>query len=242
MYLDFHSLVKSVIANVRGARRIPVWQLALAGSTALALLASLLWFAPWQVRQDGPATIPQSMPVQGSDRAAKEPEQSTPPFASPTAVSAVPSQVPEAGPAHGEQAPQSPALPPEKGEVSDAAPAQQHQTPTTSEAPAEVLDTQAMQALVTRLDTSRSIPEEHLDTKGMDNLLARLEPADKTTLPTAPRSKVARKRGTRSVPRASVGHGAPGLTSPSRSDPVPLSPVPEFQSFDTRKPVNDPLL
>lgn len=232
MYLDFHSLVQSVIAKVRGTRRIPVWQRALAGSTALALLASLLWFAPWQVRHDDPATIPQSMPVQGSDRAAREPKQSTPPFASPTAVSVVPSQVPEAGPV----------LPPEKGEVSDAAPAQQPQTPTTSEAPAEVLDTQAMQALVTRLDTSRSIPEEHLDTKGMDNLLARLELADKTTLPTAPRSKVARKRGPRSVPRASVGHGAPGLTSPSRSDPVPLSPVPDFQSFDIRKPVNDPLL
>ena len=232
MYLDFHSLVKSVIANVRGARRIPVWQLALAGSTALALLASLLWFAPWQVRHDGPATIPQSMPVQGSDRAAEETAQPTPPFASPTAVSAVPSQVPEA----------DPALPPEKGKVSDAVPAQQPQTPTTSEAPAEVLDTQAMQALVTRLDTTRSIPEERLDTKGMDNLLARLEPADKTTLPTAPRSKVARKRGARSVPRASVGHRAPGLTSPPRSDPVPLSPVPEFQSFDPRKPVNDSLL
>ena len=232
MYLDFHSLVQSVIAKVRGARRIPVWQLALAGSTALALVASLLWFAPWQVRHDGPATIPQSMPVQGSDRAAKETAQPTPPFASPTAVSAVPSQVPKAGPV----------LPPEKGEVSDAAPAQQHQTPTTSEVPAEVLDTQAMQALVTRLATTRSTPEERLDTKGMDNLLARLEPADKTTLPTAPRSKVARKRGARSVPRASVGHGAPGLTSPPRSDPVPLSPVPEFQSFDPRKPVNDPLL
>jgi len=234
MYLDFHSLVQSVIAKVRGTRRIPVWQRALAGSTALALLVSLLWFAPWQGRHDGPATIPQSMPVQGSDRAAKEPEQSTPPFASPTAVSAVPSQVPEAGPV----------LPPEKGEVSDAAPAQQHQTPTTSEAPAEVLDTQAMQALVTRLDTTRSTPtpEERLDTKGMDNLLARLETADKTMLPTAPRSKVARKRSIRSVPKASVGHGAPGLTSPPRSDPVPLSPVPEFQSFDPRKPVNDSLL
>ena len=229
MYLDFHSLVKSVLAKVRGARHIPVWQLALAGSTALALVASLLWFAPWQVRHDGPATIPQSMPVQGSDRAAEGTTQSTPPFASPTAVSAVPSQVPEAGPV----------LPLEKGEVSDAAPAQQHQTPTTSDAPAEVLDTQAMQALVTRLDTTRSIPEEHLDTKGMDNLLARLETADKTTLPTAPRSKVARKRGARSVPRASVGHGAPGLTSPPRSDPVPLSPAPEFQFPNAPKPVND---
>ena len=242
MYFDFHSLVKNVIAHVKGARRTPVWQLALAGSTALALVASLLWFAPWQVRHDGPATIPQSMPVQGSDRAAGETAPSTPPFASPMAVSAVPSQVPEAGPGHEKEAAQSLALPPEKGEVSDAAPAQQPQPPTTSEAPAEVLDTQAMQALVTRLDTPRSIPEEHLDTKGMDNLLARLESADKTMLPTAPRSKVARKRGARPVPRASVGLGAPGLTSPPRSDPVPRSPVPEFQSFDPRKPVNDPLL
>lgn len=230
MYLDFHSPVKSVIARVRGARRIPVWQRALAGSTALVLLASLLWLAPWQVRPDGPATLPQSMPVQGSDRAAEEAAQPTPqPVASPTAVSAVPSQVPEAGPAQT----------PEKGEASGEAPAQQRHTPATSAAPAEVLDTQAMQKLVTRLETARSIPEERLDTKAMDNLLARLEPADKTTLPTAPRSKVARKRRARSLPKAAAGRVAPGLVSPPRSDPVPLSPAPEWQFFDAPKPVHD---
>jgi hypothetical protein len=68
VYIDFHSLVQSVIAKFKGPRRIPAWQCVLACSTALALLASLLWLAPWQGRYDGPGTVPQSTPLQGSDR------------------------------------------------------------------------------------------------------------------------------------------------------------------------------
>ncbi len=238
--LYFRRFVQSIIAKFRGMRRIPVWQCVLAFSTALALLASLLWLVPWQGQHDGPVTIPQPMPVQGSDHTAEETAQPTlQPLASPTAASAVPSQVPEAGTAHGEDVPLSPALLPEKSEASGAAPALPGPTPAISEKPTEVLDMQAMQGLVTRLETARSTPEERLDTQAMDNLLARLEPADKSTLPTARRSKVARKRGARSLPRAAAGRGTPGTTSPPRSDPVPLRPALEFQFLDAPKPVHD---
>ena len=217
VYRDFYFLAfaQRLIAKFRGTRRISVWQLALAFSTVLVLLASLLWLAPWQVRHDGPATVPQPMPRQGNDRTAEETTQPTPPaLTSPTVASAGPSQIPEAGTAHEEPAPQSPALLPEKSEVSSTAPAQERHTPVTSEEPAEVLDIQAMQRLITRLETARSTPEERLDTKAMDHLLARLEPADQTALPTAPRSKAVRKKRARSVPRASAGRGAPGSVSP----------------------------
>jgi len=46
VYFDFPSLIKNVIAKFDGVRRIPAWQRALACSTVLVLLASLLWFAP----------------------------------------------------------------------------------------------------------------------------------------------------------------------------------------------------
>jgi hypothetical protein len=179
VYFDFYSLVQSVIAKFKGPRHIQAWQCALACSTALVLLASLLWLAPWQVRHDGPTTVHQSMPLQGSDRPTEEIAQPTvQPFVAPTS---------EVG-----SLPSAPALQnPEQPHIS-----------ATSEEPTEVLDTQAMQGLVTRLEAARSNPEEHLDVRAMDRLLARLESADKTGLPTPPRSKMARERGSRGLPRA----------------------------------------
>jgi hypothetical protein len=199
VYFDFYTLVQSVIAKCKGPRRIQAWQCALACSTALALLAGLLWLAPWQVRHDNPTTVHQSMPLQGSDRTTEEIAQPTAqPLVIPTS---------EVGSLPSAPAPQSPERPP---------------TPATSEKPTEVLDTQAMQGLVTRLETTRSNPEEHLDTRAMDRLLARLESVDKTGSPPSPRSKAARKRGTRVLPRAG-DHGAPGSISPPRDDSAPLS-------------------
>src|SRR5439155_22002359 len=187
------------IAKFKGPRRLQAWQCALACSTALALLASLLWLAPWPVRHDGRATVPQSMPLQGSDRTAEEIAQPTAqPLITPTSeVSSLPSA----------PAPQSLERP---------------YTSATSEEPTEVLDAQAMQGLVTRLETAKSNPEEHLDTRAMDRLLVSLESADKTGSPTSPRTKVARKRGSRVLTRAG-DRGAAGSVSPPHDDPAPLS-------------------
>jgi hypothetical protein len=99
---------------------------------------------------------------------------------------------------------------------------EQPHTSATSEEPTEILDTQAMQRLVTRLEAARSTPAEHLDARAMDRLLARLESADKTGSPPSPRSKVVRKRGVRGVLPRAGDHGAPGSVSP-RDDPAPLS-------------------
>ncbi len=207
VYLDFHSLIKSVIAKFNGARRIPAWQHALACSTALALLASLFWLVPWPVQDDGLTTVPQSMPLQGSERTAEETAQ---PLVAPTSeVSSLPSA----------PAPQSP---------------EQPHTSATSEEPTEVLATQAIQGLVTRLEATRSNPEEHLDTRALDRLLARLESADKTGSPPSPRSKVARKRGTRVLPRTG-DHGAPGSVSPPRADAAPLSSASGVQFPDASR-------
>jgi hypothetical protein len=200
VYCDFHSLIKSVLAKFKGPRRIQAWQGALACSTALALLASLLWFAPWQGRHDGPATVPRSIPLPDSDRQTEGTARpTTQPLVAPTS---------EAGSLPRAPIPQSPEQPP---------------TSVTSEEPTEILDTQAMQRLVTRLDEARSNPAEHLDVRAMDRLLASLESADKTGPPPSPRSsKVVRKRGVRVLPRAE-DHGAPGSVSPPRDDPAPLS-------------------
>ena len=244
VYRNFYFLafVQSLIAKCRGTRRIPVWQRALAVSTALALLVSLLWLVPRQGRQDSPATQSQSMPGQDSDHTAEETARPTlPPLASPTAASAVPGQVSEASTAHREDALQSPVLPLEKSEASGAAPALQDHTPTISEEPAEVLDAQAMQEFITRLDAARGIPGEHLDTKAMDHLLARLESPDKTTLPTATRSKMARKKGAKSLRRAAPGRGTPGSAPPPRSAPVPLSSALASQFPDAPRPIRDAL-
>jgi hypothetical protein len=198
VYFDFYSLVQSVIAKFKGPRRIQAWQGALACSTALVLLASLLWFAPWQGRHDSPAIVPQSIPLQGNDRKTEGTARpTTQPLVAPTS---------EADSLPSAPIPQSP---------------EQPHTSATSEEPTEILDTQAMQRLVTRLETARSNPAEHLDARAMDRLLARLESADKTGLPPSPRSKVVRKRGVRVLPRAG-DHGAPGHVSP-RDDPAPLS-------------------
>lgn len=199
MYLDFHSLIKSVVAKFDGAKRTSAWQRALVCAAALVLLASFLWLAPRQVRQDSPSAVHQSMPLQGGDRTAEETAQPTiQPLAAPTPeVSSLPS-VP---------ASQSP----ERPHIS-----------ATSEAPTEVLDTQTMQGFVTRLETAKSNAEEHLDTRAMDRLLASLASADKSGVPASPRSKVAKKRDTRVLPRTG-DRWAPGSVSPPRDDSVPLS-------------------
>ena len=199
VYCDFHCLIKSVLAKFKGPRRIQAWQGALACSTALALLTSLLWFALWQGRHDGPATVPQSMPLQDSDR-------KTEGTARPTTQSLV-APTSETGSLPNAPIPQS---------------SEQPHTSATSEEPTEVLNTQAMQRLVTRLEAARSNPAEHLDARAMDRLLARLESADKTGSPPSPRAKVVRKRGVRALPRAG-DHGAPGSVSPPRDDPASLS-------------------
>jgi hypothetical protein len=80
---------------------------------------------------------------------------------------------------------------------------------------------QAMQDIVTRLETARSKPEEHLDMKAMDRLLARLESADRRRSPPPPRSKAARKRGTSVRSRA----GALGLPAVSRHHALTLPPL-----------------
>jgi len=199
VYCDFHSLVQSVIAKFNGPRRIQAWQGALACSTALMLLASLLWFAPWQGRHDDPAIVPQSTPLQDNDRKTEGTARpTTQPVVAPTS---------EADPLPSASMPQSP---------------EQPHTSVTSEEPTEILDTQAMQRLVTRLGAARSNPAKHLDARAMDRLLARLESADKTGSPPSPRSKVVRKRGVRVLPRAG-DHGAPGNVSPPRDDPASLS-------------------
>jgi hypothetical protein len=197
--------MQSVIAKCKGQRHIPVWQRALACSTAFVLLMSLLWLAPWQVRHDGPATVPQSMPLQGSDRTA---EETTQPLVTLTS---------EVGSLPSAPAPESPEQPP---------------TSAPSEEPTEVLDTQAIQGLVTRLEAARSHPEEHLDTSAMDRLLARLESANKTGAPPSPRSKVARKRGPRMLPRAE-DHGTTGRISPPRADIAPLNAASGMQFPET---------
>ena len=199
MYCDFHCLIKSVLAKFKGPRRIQAWQGVLACSTALALLASLLWFAPWQGRHDGPAIVPQSMSLQDSDRQTEGAARpTTQPLVAPTSA---------AGSLPSAPIPQSPEQPP---------------TSVTSEEPTEILDTQAMQRLVTRLDEARSNPAEHLDVRAMDRLVARLEAAEKTGSPPSLPSKIVRKRSVKVLPRAS-DHGAPGSVSPPRDDPASLS-------------------
>ena len=199
MYCDFRCLIKSVIAKFKSPRRIPAWQRVLACSTALALLASLLWLAPWQGRHDGPATVPQSMPLQDIDRKTEETARTT--------TQSLVAPTSESGSLPSAPIPQSP---------------EQPHTSAPSEEPTEVLDTQAMERLVTRLEAARNNPEEYLDTRALDRLLARLASVDKTRSSASPRSKVARKRGVRVFPRAG-GHGVPGSVSPPRDDPAPLS-------------------
>jgi len=203
VYCDFRCLIKSVIAKFKSPRRIPAWQRVLACSTALALLASLLWLAPWQGRHDGPATVPQSMPLQDIDRKTEETARTT--------TQSLVAPTSESGSLPSAPIPQSP---------------EQPHTSALSEGPTEVLNTQAMERLVTRLEAARNNPEEYLDTRALDRLLARLALVDKTRSSTSPPSKIARKRGVRVFPRAG-GHGAPGSVSPPRDDPAPLSAAAE---------------
>jgi hypothetical protein len=207
VYVDFHAFVRSVRARFKGPRCIQTWLCTLACSTALALLASLLWFAPWQRRHDSPTTIPQSMPLQGSNHTTTK--TARPVVAPASTVGSLPS-VPVL---------QIPAQPPPS---------------VTFEAPTEALDTQAMQGLVTRLETARSKTEEYLATSAMDRLLARLASADKTGSPSSPRSKMGRKRGTRVRPKAG-GHGAPGSVSPLRTDTAPFSAASGMQFPDAAR-------
>lgn len=208
MYRDLYSLaraprrmtaalVKHATAAVRGMRRIPVWQLGLAASAALMLLASLLWLAPWQVRPDAPSIVSLPMPAQDGGRLGGEAEQAAP----------------MTGP----------------HEASGAAAVEPRDISTISEESAEVLDTQAMQELLARLELSRSSPAEHLDTQAMDNLLARLDAGDKTPLPAVPHPRAARRRSDRTLPRATVNHRAHGFaSSPQQSDPALVNPAPGF--------------
>jgi hypothetical protein len=199
MYSHLHSLMQSVIAKCKGPRWSQAWPCALAGSTALALLASLLWLAPWHVWHDGPATVPQSTPLQGSDRIAEETARPTAqPVVAPTSeVGSRPS------------APASQSL-------------EQPRISTTAEEPTEARATQAMQGLATGLETASSHPEEYLDTRAMDRLLARLASADKTASPPFQRSRAARKRGSR-MPTRVGNRRTPGSVSPPRVDAAPLS-------------------
>lgn len=83
-------------------------------------------------------------------------------------------------------------------------------------------DTPAMQEPVPWPGTARRTHEEYLDTQAMDNLLARLTPATKPPLPPPPRSKAARRKELRTLPRvSSMGRRTPDfVVSPQRSEPA----------------------
>ena len=217
------ALVRRASADFQGRRRIPAWQLGLASSAALALLGSLLWLAPWQGQHEVPILTPQATLAQGGNPTAEG--------AGETAAPALPSQVPEVETKREEHDAQSPALMTQKSEASGGAPAQQPAT-----------DTQAMPEPVTPPEPARPTHEEHLDTQAMDNLLAGLEPADKATLPAARRSKAAKQRGAKSLPRTAAGRGMPSFAlAPRQSAPAPGA-APEFRFFklsDPRARVND---
>jgi hypothetical protein len=199
------SRVQSVIARCKSTRHLPVWLRALAGVTVLALLVGLFWLAPWQARHDGPAPAPQSTPIQVGDRPVTARARPAPqPGAGPPATSSGPDQVSEVGTEH--------------SQTSGVEPGQKEHAPAPSAESAEVLDTQAMQRLVTRLEATRSSPEEHLDTQAMDRLLAEL--TDKPAS-AAPRSKVPKRRA-RASPRSAADRGAPGTVSPPRDEADPL--------------------
>lgn len=188
-------------ADFQTRRRIPVWQLGLAASAAMALLGGLLWLAPWQGRHAAPITAPQALPTQDGARTARA--------AGETAAPAVSIQIPQAETPRAEHDAPSPALLTPLRETSGEAPARQPAT-----AP------QAMQESLPWPGTVRHTHEEQLDTQAMDNLLSRLASADKPPLPTASRSKVARKKAARTLPRvSSAGRRTPGfVVSPRRPD------------------------
>jgi general secretion pathway protein A len=248
--------VKSVLTESRETRRIPMWQRSLTSSAALTLLASLLWLAPWQGRHDAPSIVSQPTPTQEGDRTAGTVEQ--------TVAPAMPGQESEVGTVPGEHEPPNVTHMTEQSKAPGATSAQQRHTPTTSQESARILYVQTMQELATRLKTTRSIPREHLNTQAMDNLLTKLEPTDKIALPPTSRSKEARKRGTRSLPKAAEGPRKPSSVSaapaparpmvrpqpsasrepqrlasaPQQSDPFSPSRAPWFSSFDARRPVH----
>jgi hypothetical protein len=245
VYLDFYSLLQApfYITDFQGRKRSLVWRFGLAPAVAMALLGGLLWLAPWRGLHDAPRTAPQASLAQGGDRTAEQAGK----------LAATPGQVPAAKPNEAKQDTQSPALLLQNRDVSGGVLAQQPHP-----------DIQAIQEPVTRPEPTGRTHEEHLDTQGMANLLAKLEPADKTTVPTAPRSKAAKRRSTRSPLRAPAGRGlpssavsprrtdavparpAPGLRfsgdpnthtmSPRRAEAVPARPAPEFQFFKTDDP------
>jgi len=180
------ALVKSVIAESRDTRRTPMWQLGLASSAALTLLASLLWLAPWQERHDAPPIVSPPTLAQEGNRTAEAVEQMLAP--------AIPRQGTEVGTTPGEHEPRNLMRMTEQSKTSSAASAQLRPIPTTSQESARILYIQTMQELATRLKMTRSTPREHLNTQAMVNLLTKLEPTDKNALPPTPRSKEA-KRG-----------------------------------------------
>jgi hypothetical protein len=232
-----------------------MWQLGLASSAALTLLASLLWLAPWQERHDAPPIVSQPTLAQEGNRTAEAVEQMLAP--------AIPRQGTEVGTTPGEHEPQNLMRMTEQSKTSSAASAQLRPILTTSQESARIMYIQTMQELATRLKMTRSTPREHLNTQAMVNLLTKLEPTDKNALPPTPRSKEA-KRGAKSLPKAVEGHRQPSSAAaahpparqivrpqpsasrgpqhfaavPRQSELVPPSQVPWFPSLDPRQPVN----
>src|SRR5262249_39756451 len=142
------------------------------------------------------------------------------------AASAVPSPVPELETNYEEHDAQNPALMPQKSAASGGAPAEQ---PVTA--------TPVMREPVALPEPASPTHAENLDTHAMDKLLASLEPADKTPSRTTPRSKVARRRATKSLQWTSAGRGVSSFAvAPRRSDPVSPVPVPELQFFNAHDP------
>lgn len=209
------ALVQRIIAACQGRRHIPAWQAGLAAGAALVLLGTLLWLAPWQARHDAPRMPPRATLAQDGNRPAGEARE--------TAAPVVPTQGPEAETQRDrEQEAHSPALMTQESMASGEVPAQQPAT-----AP------QAVQEPVPWPGTARRTHEERLDTQAMDKLLTRLEPATKPPLPRPPRSKAARRKGPRRLPRvAATGRRTPDfVVSPQRSEPAWPGPWSASQLF-----------
>jgi hypothetical protein len=196
------ALVQRIIAVCQGRKHIPAWQAGLAASAALVLLGTLLLLAPWPARHDAPRMPPRATLARDGDRTAEEARE--------TAAPVVPTQVPEAETKRdGEQEAQSSALMTRESMASGEVSAQQ---PATA--------TQAMQEPVPWPGTDRRTHEERLDTQAMDHLLTRLAAATKPPLPRPPRSKAARRKEPRRLPRVSAtGRRTPDfVVSPQRSE------------------------